>query len=407
MTTISRYPVRQWNRRAVAVGGAALALALTGTSPAFGQGVATAAPVKVGVILQESGAIVTPEVGAAAEAMIAYFNAERDGAGGQPMEAVLCATDDTVASAVACADEFANADDVHLVIESTTNPTAIADVLAAAGKPLLVGGVDMANMFKPGVFVMEPGAAGIAQAIFSYAGSDMGVTHLTVFLAADPAIESFKPVLDLIAAEAGMTIDAYVSLPFGEADFAGLIAAGIADESDGLAMIVAPPQCAPAGQALEDLAIDLPVVTAELCLIEEVVSTGAVNGWYSGTQSVAPVVDGGPDADEITRILTSYGDGADSGGLAGLGVGYAWIAHDVLEQAGAGEATDASVMQVLSTYTSSDVLGFDEISCPGPGSFVAACNVSTLIVRVHDSEIHDAGGFVESDLSIFEVLLGP
>jgi len=403
MTSISRHPVRH----VALVGGAVLALALTGTSPVFGQGAATAGPVKVGVILQESGAIVTPEVGAAAEAMIAYFNAELGGAGGQPMEAVLCATDDTVESAVACADEFAGAEDVHLVIESTTNPAAIADVLAAAGKPLLVGGVDMTNMLKSGVFAMEPGAAGIAQAIFAYAASDMGVTHLTVFLAADPAIETFKPVLDLIAAEAGLTIDAYVSVPFGEADLTDVVSAGIAPESDGLAMILAPPQCAPAGAALEALAIDLPVVTAELCLIDEVVSTGSVDGWHSGTQSVAPVVDGGADADEIARILTSYGEGAESGGLAGLGIGYTWVAHDVLERAGAGDATDASVMGVLASYSSSDVLGFHEVACPGPGSFVSACNVSTLIVRVSESAIHDAGGFVESDFSIFEVLLGP
>jgi hypothetical protein len=160
------------------------------------------------------------------------------------------------------------------------------------------------------------------------------------------------------------------------------------------------------GEALDAIGTQLPVFVAELCLTDEVMATGLADGWYAGTQSVAPVLNGGAEGEKARRILQRYGNGADSGGLAGLGIGFTWVAHDVLERAGAGRATDASVARVLSRYASTDVLGFDRVSCPGPAPFVAACNASTLIVQVQDGELYDVGGFTQTDFRIFEPLLG-
>ena len=403
-------------RRAAFAGVAALALALTGTSPAYGQAdsdtpVTSPAdrrrpPVKVGLIEQVDGAFVTPEFGTAAEAMVRYFNNERRGINGHPMEFEVCTTDDTPASAVACAEQFADADDVHLVIESTTNPTAIADVLAPTGKPLLAGGVDMRNMAREGVFVLDPGTAGISSALFRYAASDLGVSNITVFHADDPAIGGATPVIDYIASTAGLTVDAFVPLGIGS-DPAGPIAAGLADESDGVMFIVAPDQCGPVGEAVQGLGIELPVLVAELCLTDGIVASGVVDGWYAGFQSLAPVANGRRDVLEIRRILRRYGDSTERGGLAGLGIGYAWVARDVLREAGGRNATDASVTEALSTYASSDVLGFDEVSCPGPGSFIGACNASVLMTQVQGNRVYDVGGFLQTDYSIFEGLIGP
>jgi ABC-type branched-subunit amino acid transport system substrate-binding protein len=406
--------------KVILTGATALALALAGTGPAAGEASRRTAaqadepaggggggrkPVTLGLILQSEGAIVTPEVGTAAEAMVDYFNARHGGIGRRPMALEVCQTDDTAASATACAARFAADDDIHLVMESTTNPAAIADVLVPAGKALLAGGVDLGNTLRPGVSVMEPGTAGIADALFTFAATDLGVTHQTVFLADDPAIAGARPVIELIAANAGMTVD-FVTLGFAD-DLTGPISQGIAAGSDGLAFVIAPNQCAPVGEALDALAIDLPVVVAELCITDEMVDSGLADGWYAGTQSVAPVVDGGWEATQIRNILDQYGDGADSGGLAGLGVGFTWIARDVLGQAGGARATDASVRRVLSTYASDGVLGFDRVSCPGPAPFVGACNASTLMVQVDGGEIHDAGGFRRTDFTIFQALLGP
>lgn len=398
-------------RRALVAGAAVLALALTGTSPALGQTDDTEGDrggrrtVKVGLILQDEGIVVTPEVGTAAQATVDYLNDQLRGIRGHRMQLVVCTTDDMPASAVACAQRFAADDDMHLVMESTTNPAAIADVLVAAGTPLLAGGVDFGNMFRPGVFVMEPGAAGIADALFTYAATDVGVTHQTVFLADDPAIAGARPVIELIAANAGMQVD-FVTLS-GTEGLEAAIATGITPGSDGLAFVIAPDQCAPVGEALAALGNDLPVVVAELCLTDEIVASGLADGWYAGTQSVAPVVNGGREARLIQRILARYGNGADSGGLAGLGVGFTWIAHDVLSQAGGIRATDARVLHVLSDYASADVLGFDQVACPGPAPFIAACNASTLLVQVDGTDLRDVGGFHHTDFTVFGPLLPP
>lgn len=396
-------------KRTVTLGSvAALALLLTGTSPALGRTDRPHRdPVTVGVILQTDGGIVTPEFGEAVEAMVDYFNAERGGVDGHRMTTEVCTTDETAASAAACAQRFATDDDVHLVMENTTNANPIADVLAPTGKALLAGGVDPTVFPRPGVFVMEPGHPGAADALFTYGARDVGVSHLTVFYTDDPALAAFRPLIDFVTARAGMVVDAYVPIGFDDSDseIAATIADGIHPSSDGIGMIIVPPHCTSVPQALQALQVDLPVLAAEPCLLDDIVSSGVTDGWHVGQQSLLPVADGGREAARFRRILDTYSDGdAETGGFAGIGVGYTWVARDVLRQAGGGRATDASVMRALSTYSSDDVPGYDEVSCPGPEPFPAACDIATLMVQARDGELREIG-WHDTDFTIFTDLL--
>lgn len=395
-------------RRAILGCVAALALLLTGTSPAEGRADRHHRdPVTVGVILQTDGGIVTPEFGEAVDAMVAYFNAELGGVSGRRMVTEVCTTDETPASAAACAQRFASDDDVHLVIESTTSPLAIADVLVPAGKALLAGGVDPRIYPRTGVFVMEAGHPGAADALFTYGATDVGISHLTVFYTNDPALAAFRPLVDFVTARAGIVVDAYVPIEYDDTDVTATIAGGLHPSSDGIAMIIVPPHCTPATQALQTLEIDLPVLAAELCLLDDIVSSGVTDGWYVGQQSLLPVADGGWEAARYRRILDRYGDGdAETGGFAGIGVGYTWIARDVLRRAGGGRATDASVLRVLSTYSSDDVPGYAEVSCPGPEPFAPACYTTTLMIQARQGELRDVGWY-DTDFTIFKDLLRP
>lgn len=362
-------------------------------------------PVKIGLIAQDEELVAFPEVRAVAQAMTEYFNAEEGGVDGHPVELQICGAGDTPESAVTCAQEFANADDVHVVIQGTLSTTATNDTLVGAGKPSLNLGNDVPDFITPGVFTFDPGSLGLAQVIFVYASGSLDTTNATLFYADDPLFESFLPLLDALATASGITITENIPLGF-EPDLTGPVSAADPSNSAWIFVLGDAAQCTAAAQAVDTTGYEGQVVANDLCMAEDVVGSGAIDGWFGPIVSSAPTVDGGAEVDEIVRILDTYG-GADvqRAGLAGWTLANMQIARDVLIEAGGADATDEAVQTALDGYSSSDLLGFPDVSCPGPGSFVGACNRSPLVVEVVDGEMTQPEGFVEIDFSVFEPLL--
>ena len=93
-------------------------------------------------------------------------------------------------------------------------------------------------------------------------------------------------------------------------------------------------------------------------------------------------------------------------GLAGWALVQAVIARDLLMAAGGADATDESVLTALSTYSSSDLPGYPDVSCPGPDPWAGACNTSPLMVTVVDGQMTAPDGFTFLDFSQLNFLLG-
>ena len=141
-------------------------------------------------------------------------------------------------------------------------------------------------------------------------------------------------------------------------------------------------------------------------MAEDVVSSGALDGWSGPIVSSAPTVDGGDDVTLINRILDEYGGSdAQNAGLSGWSFASTWVAREVLETAGAG-ASRADVAAVLGSYSSSDVPGLDSVTCPGPSAWTGACNMAPLMVTVSDGQLTSPDGFVQLDFSELDFLLG-
>lgn len=363
-------------------------------------------PVKIGLIAQDEELVSFPEVRAAAEAFIAYFNAELGGIDGHPAALEICGAGDTPESAVTCAQQFANADDVHVVLQGTLNTGATNDILAGAGKPALNLGNDVPDYLTDGVYAFDPGVLGLAQVIFVYGATSLGSQNATLFYADDPLFEGFVPLLEALAAGNGVTITETIPLGF-EPDLTGPVSAGDPANDTWVYVLGDASQCTAAAQATATVGYEGNVIANDLCMAQDVVESGAIDGWFGPVVSSAPTIDGGAEVDEIVRILETYG-GADAqlAGLSGWTLANMLIAREVLIDAGAGDATDDAVHMALANYASSDLLGFPDVSCPGPGSFVGACNRAPLVVEIVDGAMTQPEGFVEIDFSAFEALLG-
>ncbi len=364
-------------------------------------------PVKIGLIAQIEELMAFPEVPAAVKAYVDYFNAELGGINGHPVELEVCGAGDAVESHIACAQQFVNADDVHVVINGgfLSNSLASGTILAEAGVANLGLGNDFADYLTPDLYNFDPGLPGLAQVFFVFASEQRDVSSMSLFLADDPAIAPFEPALIAIGEANGIDVNQVIFLGF-EPDLTGPISAADTSNDGWLFVLADGAQCTAAAAAARTVGYEGWLFGNDLCAGQDVVESGAIDGWGVPIVSSAPTTDGGAEVDEINRILDTYG-GADvqTAGLAGWSLGNAVIARDLLLQAGGVDATDESVLTALSTYSSSDVPGFPDVSCPGPGPWAGACNTSPLMVTVVDGQMTAPDGFTFLDFNQLNFLL--
>ncbi len=366
------------------------------------------APVKVGLIAQVEELMAFPEVPAVAQAYVDYFNAEHGGANGHPIELVVCGAGDAVESHIACANEFVNADDVHVVINGgfLSNSIVSGTILAEAGVANLGLGNDFIDYLTPNLYNFDPGLPGLAQVFFVFASQRRDVSTMSLFLADDPAIAPFEPALYAIGESNGITINETIPLGF-EPDLTGPVSAANTDNDGWLFVLADGAQCTAAAAGAEAVGYDGFIFGNDLCLSQDVVESGAVDGWSGPIVSTAPTVDGGAEIDEINRVLDTYGGaGVQTAGLAGWTLAQVFIARDLLIEGGGADATDESVLAALSTYSRGDIPGYPEVSCPGPDPWLGACNTSPLMVTIADGQMTAPDGFTFLDFSELNFLLG-
>ena len=364
--------------------------------------------VKVGLIAQVEELMAFPEVPAVAQAYVDYFNAEHGGADGHPIELVVCGAGDAVESHIACANEFVNADDVHVVINGgfLSNSIVSGTILAEAGVANLGLGNDFIDYLTPNLYNFDPGLPGLAQVFFVFAKNQRDVSTMSLFLADDPAIAPFEPALYAIGESNGITITETIYLGF-EPDLTGPVSAADTSNDGWLFVLADGAQCTAAASGAGTVGYGGHIFGNDLCLSQDLVESGAVDGWAGPIVSSAPTVDGGAEIDEINRVLDTYGGaGVQTAGLAGWTLAQVFIARDLLIEGGAAGATDESVLAALSTYSRSDIPGYPEVSCPGPDPWAGACNTSPLMVTVVDGQMTAPDGFTFLDFSELNFLLG-
>ena len=365
-------------------------------------------PVKIGMIAQVEELMAFPEVPAVAQAYVDYFNAEMGGVNGHPIELEVCGAGDAVESHIACAQQFVNADDIHVVINGgfLSNSITSGTILAEAGVANLGLGNDFLDYLTPNLYNFDPGLPGLAQVFFVFAKESRDVSTMTLFVADDPGIEPFVPALEAIATGNDITINEVIRLGF-EPDLTGPISAADTSNDGWLFVLADGAQCTASAAATATVGYEGSLFANDLCAGQDVVESGVLDGWAVPIVSSAPTVDGGADIDEIQRILDTYGGaGVQTAGLAGWTLANAVIARDLLIEAGGVDATDESVLTALSTYSSNDLPAYPDVSCPGPEPWFGACNTSPLMVTVVDGQMTGPDGFTFLDFSQLNFLLG-
>ena len=362
-------------------------------------------PVRIGFDSQEEELFSIIEARRAAEAAVAYINAELGGVDGHPLELELCTSGDGPEGAVACAQQFANDDDIHVMITSSYSSNEAAEVTVPAGLPQLA----LANLpddwQRPTEWIFDPGFLGLVQGPVAYAADTIGAGTMAIICLDDPFFLEACDAASVFAENAGLEVTGITPAAFEQADYVGVVTASGAADVDVVMAAIDGTQCSPLADALSSLSVETAIITFDTCALEDTVASGALDGWLVFGASALPV-DPSLASDAVLegqRIIETYGsEEAEVYGLAGWALVSVLGVHAALVDVGYENLSRETVNEALSRVQLTTGY-YADVSCPGPDPFPGACVSSLIVLEVDGTSMKDVG-LAPIDFSEFEAL---
>lgn len=354
-------------------------------------------PVKIGVVSQERELIQLPEVSYTARAYEEYINAERGGVDGHPLVIDVCLSGDTPESTQACIQRFINDPEILAVVHGSADTVTAWRMTAPAGLPILVFFVDSLDAQTEHVYSLDAGALGQALAVGKYLAENLGAGSASLACIDDP---NFAVICDGTAAgieQNGVTVHKKVLIDPGAGDYTGPVIAMEPEQADAIVAVMPGDQCLPLARAIQQLGVSQPVVSIDICLSQNVVESGLVEGWTAvmNTVIVESPDAGDPDVIELHRILSQYGIGTPTfTGNVGLMYAQFEMLHRIFLDLGVDNLSREAVDSAISTF-SGTLPTYGPVSCPGPGKWVGVCHPSSIMMQIQDEQFVRASDFID------------
>lgn len=266
---------------------------------------ASAKPVRVGFINQDSGVPSFPEAGVAAKAVTTYINEKLGGVDGHPLELVTCSVS-SEAQGQACAQKMLN-DDTIQVIQTGGMVVGNASVYnTIAGKKPILGGnpTSPADYTAKNTYFYTPGSPGVNNAIAAYV-AEKGIKAVSVVHSDDPGGSGAAAIGSAALKAAGIDVKD-VSFASSGGDLSGPLTAAGAQTAEAIDFLAAGPACLQMAQAQKQLALKAEVFSVSLCLDPSVKKQlGDYPEWSFGSSTPNTYVDG---ADPGQPVPQRHGD---------------------------------------------------------------------------------------------------
>ncbi|MFN3258728.1 MAG: ABC transporter substrate-binding protein [Ilumatobacter sp.] len=264
-------------------------------------------PVRIGMINQENTPLGSfPEVRAAAEAAVAWVNAELGGVGGRPVELVTCVTSFDVEQSQSCALQMVQDDVIALVggVDVTSNgsyPVIEQNGLA------VVGGIpaNLVEQRSANAFFFSGGGTGAAAAYMSHA-ADNGAQRVAL---AYGEFESFEVAARDYGAVVGESLGLEVELvPFSivATDFLPVLTKAQEIDADALIVLAADSACLPVMETAVDLGYDGQLYLTGACAADAIIEAAGEAAVGPLFNSEGPVQTGDPEAEVFELVTDTY-----------------------------------------------------------------------------------------------------
>jgi branched-chain amino acid transport system substrate-binding protein len=264
-------------------------------------------PIRIGMINQENTPLGSfPEVRAAAEAAVAWVNAELGGVGGRPVELTTCVTSFDVEQSQSCALQMVQDDVIALVggVDVTSNgsyPVIEQNGLA------VVGGIpaNLVEQRSPNAFFFSGGGTGAAAAYMSHAAEN-GAQRVAL---AYGEFESFEVAARDYGAVVGESLGLEVELvPFSivATDFLPVLTKAQEIGADALIVLAADSACLPVMETAIDLGYEGQLYLTGACAADAIIDAAGEAAVGPLFNSEGPVQTGDPEADVFELVTDTY-----------------------------------------------------------------------------------------------------
>lgn len=242
----------------------------------------------VGMINQEnSPAGSFPEVRAAAQAAVAFVNAELGGVAGRPIALLTCASDFAPETSQRCAQDLISRGALAFAGGIDIGSTGSIPVLEQNGVAL-VGGIptNLTEMRSPVAFFFSGGGPGAIAGLTAYAVRELGARRIAIGYG---EFESFELAATRYGADVAEALGAEAELvpfPVIGADFLPVMTRIAESEPDAIVMAAADTACVPIMTHRRDLGIDAPLLLVGACAAPEIVeqAEGLLDGVYFNSE---------------------------------------------------------------------------------------------------------------------------
>lgn len=371
------------------------------TTPVKKGPAATKSPIAVGMMSMELIAGGSdPEVSDAERAAVRYINEELGGVDGHPINLDVCLTDGTPETSQKCANQLVDKKPALITAGVDLGTKASLPIFDAAGLSY-VGGFPLqgTELVAPNTYFFVGGPPASQPVEAQFLAQTLKAKKVAVIHYNDPGATGltenfFVPVLE----KNGVKVTQY-AVPVSNADWTPSLSAAKASGPDVIAYVGGPTSCPPLIKTKQQLAIDKPLMTIQLCAGTSITKEAgaAAEGMYSAIQHLVDPAD--PD---YKLFLDKYGryHGKNYKISQFSQVGFQTImnVYDLMKKIGGDAVTPAAINKALKATDGQKNFMSAPYTCDGKQltGLRAICNANNRIVQWKDGKFVDLSGKWES-----------
>ncbi|NKY54375.1 ABC transporter substrate-binding protein [Nocardia vermiculata] len=353
---------------------------------------ATDAPVKVGFISTEGGAVVSlPEMREGAQAAVEYLNKNGGGLAGHSVDLVVCKQQEEPTSATKCANELVEQKVAAVLSPGTSQGAVIVPIVAGAGIPYItLNGVSQVELTSPESASLSAGLPGTVTAM-AQAAKKENMKSFTLFASDGGGIGAMINAMGAPIFQAAGVELKVVPIALGVPDPTPLVTSGLSSKPDGVSVIADAATCTSVYKAIQTTDPEVRKVYIPTCLdpaVTAIIGMDAVQGSIGITAT--DYLSDRPDSVLYRSVLQQYAPKANVTGAASSGY------QIVMALAGAtanmqGQADPAGIAQALKTAKNVEMPagGGVRFTCDGTAvpQMSSICSRQMLIGTINDQGV--------------------
>ena len=282
---------------------------------------ATGAPVKIGFVSTEGGAVVSlPEMREGAQAAAEYVNKNGGGLAGHPIDLVVCKQQEDPTSATKCANELVEQKVSAVLSPGTSQGPAIVPIVAGAGIPYItLNGVSQLELTSPESLSLSAGLPGTITAM-AQAAKKQNMKSFTIFASDGGGTGAVINALGTPIFQAAGVELKVVPIALGVPDPTPLVTSGLSGKPDGVSVVADAATCTSVYKAIQTADANVQKIYIPVCLdpaVTNIIGMDAVKG--STGITATDYLSDRPDSVLYRSVLQHYAPDANVTGAASSG----------------------------------------------------------------------------------------